>query len=267
MADQNDSLLREVEEELRRERMEKLWQRYNGLIIAGVALIILGVAGYKYLETRRIAAEETAGAEYTAAQDLSDDKKKTEAEEAFKKIADSGSYGYAALAKLQLAGALAKDGKTDEAVAAFDSLANASGSDNLLKSFAQLQASSLRLPDADYAEMQNRLTPLAGDDAPFSQSARELLGIAAYRAKKYDEARKYLEPLLIDPNAPQALQDRVKVVLGDIATAEVASKATPSAATAPASEAPAAGASGTAAEGKAAETDAKPKSDAGSEKK
>ena len=267
MADQNDSLLREVEEELRRERMEKLWQRYNGLIIAGVALIILGVAGYKYLETRRIAAEETAGAEYTAAQDLSDDKKKTEAEEAFKKIADSGSYGYAALAKLQLAGALAKDGKTDEAVAAFDSLANASGSDNLLKSFAQLQAASLRMPDADYAEMQNRLTPLAGDDAPFSQSARELLGIAAYRAKKYDEARKYLEPLLIDPNAPQALQDRVKVVLGDIATAEVASKATPSAATAPASEAPAAGASGTAAEGKAAETDAKPKSDAGSEKK
>jgi hypothetical protein len=273
MADQNDSLLREVEEELRRERMEKLWQRYNGLIIAGVALIILGVAGYKYLEKRRITAAETAGAEYTAAQDLSDDKKKTEAEEAFKKIADSGSYGYAALAKLQLAGALAKDGKTDEAVAAFDSLANASGSDNLLKSFAQLQASSLRLPDADYAEMQNRLTPLAGDDAPFGQSARELLGIAAYKAKKYDEARKYLEPLLIDPNSPQALQDRVKVVLGDIATAEVASKATPSAATtepaskAPAATAPAAGASGAATEGKAAEPDAKPKTDAGSKKK
>jgi hypothetical protein len=278
MADQDDSLLREVKEEIRRERMEQLWQRYNGLLIAAVALIILGVAGYKYLEKRRIAAAETAGADYAAAQNLSDDKKKTEAEEAFKKIAASGSHGYAALAKLQLAGELAKAGKTDEAVAAFDSLAKASGSDNLLKSFAQLQASSLRLPDADYAEMQNRLTPLAGDDAPFSTSARELLGIAAYKAKKYDEARKYLEPLLIDPNSPQALQDRVKVVLGDIATAEVAGKATPSAAATPATEAPAAAApavsaspaaSGTTTGGTAAETDAKPKTDtnAGSEKK
>ena len=71
---------------------------------------------------------------------------------------------------------------------------------NLLKSFAQLQAASLRLPDADYAEIQNRLTPLAGEDAPFSKSARELLGIAAYKAKNYDDARKYLEPLLIDPH-------------------------------------------------------------------
>jgi hypothetical protein len=257
MADQDDSLLREVKEEIRREQMEKIWQRYNGLIFGAAALIVFAVGGYKYLETRRIAAEQAAGAEFSAAQNLSDDKKKTEAEKAFEKIAANGPAGYAALAKLRLAGAQAKAGKTADAVATYESLAKDAGADNLLKSFAQLQAASLRLPEADYAEIQNRLTPLAGDDAPFSKSARELLGIAAYKAKNYAEARKYLEPLLIDPHATDALQDRIKVVMADIAAAEVAGKpASPAAAT------PQTSTTGSAAPGKPAETEAKPKADA-----
>jgi len=272
MADQQDSLLREVEEEIRREQMAKLWQRYSGLIVAAAAFIVLGVAGYKYLETRRIAAEQTAGADYSAAETLNDNKKKDEAEAAYKKIAEEGPSGYGALAKLQLAAALAKDGKTADAIATYDALGKDSGSDNLLKSFAQLQAASLRMPDADYAEIQNRLTPLAGDDAPFGKSARELLGVAAYKAGKFDEARKHLEPLLIDPNVSEALQERVKVLMSGIAAAEVGSSTKASDAGAP--KAPEAGASkaaasGAADEGKPADASASPKADAatGSETK
>src|ERR1700744_1659539 len=103
MADNDDSLLREVDEELRREQMQRIWQRYNGLILGAATLIVLGVAGYQYLETRRIASEEAGGAKFSAAETLSDDKKKDEAEKAFAAIADSGPAGYAALAKLHLA--------------------------------------------------------------------------------------------------------------------------------------------------------------------
>jgi len=265
MADDRDSLLREVDEELRREQMQKLWDRYNGLILGAAALVVLAVGGYKWLESRRINAAETAGTEFTAAENLSDDKKKDEAEKAFAAIAQNGPAGFAALAKLHLAGDQTKAGKIPEAVATYESLAKDPGADDLLKSFAQLQAASLRLPDADYAETQNRLTPLAGDDAPFGKSARELLGIAAYKAKKYDEARKYLEPLLIDPNASDAIQDRVKVVMADIAAAEVGSGTPPAATPAPQS---ATGGASPAAE--PAKTDAKPDAAsgaAGSDKK
>lgn len=229
MADDNDSLLREVQEELRREQMQKIWQRYNGLILGAAALIVLAVAGYKFLETRRITAAETGGADFTAAESLSDQKKKDEAAKAFQAIAESGPAGYAALAKLQLAGAQVKDGKTADAVATYDSLAKQTGADDLLKNFAQLQAASLRMADADYQEIQNRLTPLVGESAPYDKSARELLGIAAFKAKKFDEARKYLEPLLLDPNASDALQERVKVIMSGIAANEVAANAPPAA--------------------------------------
>ncbi len=237
MADNDDSLLREVQEELRREQMQKIWQRYNGLILGAAALIVLAVAGYKFLETRRITAAETGGAEFTAAESLSDQKKKEEAAKAFQTIAESGPAGYAALAKLQLAGAQVKDGKTADAVATYDSLAKQPGADDLLKNFAQLQAASLRMADADYQEIQNRLTPLIGENAAYDKSARELLGIAAFKAKKFDEARKYLEPLLLDPNASDALQERVKVIMSGIAANEVAANAPPAAAPTPATAA------------------------------
>lgn len=232
MADNGDSLLREVQEEVRREQLRKIWDNYNGLIVTGAVLLLLAVGGYKFLESRRIAAEQTAGAEFSAAENLSEQKKEDEAKKVFAQIAETGPAGYGAIAKLRVAGEQVKAGKIADAVATYDSLAEQSGADELLKSFAQLQAASLRLPDADYAEIQNRLTPLAGDDAPYFKSARELLGIAAYRAKKFDEARKYLEPLLIDPNASEAMQNRVKVVMAGIASAEVGS-ATPAAAAAP----------------------------------
>lgn len=222
MADDNDSLLREVEEELRRERMQKFWERYNGLIIGAAALLVVGVGGYNFLEHRRIAAAEKAGAEFSAAMQLGDDSKTEEAKKAFDAIVQSGPAGYASLARLHVAGGLARDGKTDEAIAAYEAVAKDSNVDSLLKNFAQLQIASLQLGNADFTEVQNRLTPLARDDSPFKTTAQEFLGAAALKAGKTDEARKYLEPLLLDVSATRGLQERVKIMMAKIARAETA---------------------------------------------
>jgi hypothetical protein len=225
MANEGDSLLREVDDELRREQLEKLWKKYSSLIFTAAALIVLGVGGYKFLEHRRIAAAQAAGAEFASAMRLDADKKADEAAKALQAIADSGPKGYAALAQLHIAGNDVKAGKTAEALKVYEALASDATSDELLKSYAQLQAAALRLADADWTEMQNRLTPLAVDKGAFKVSARELLGLAAYKGGKLDEARKYLEPLLIDPTASRAIQDRIKIVMAGIAGSEIAAKA------------------------------------------
>ena len=222
MADDRDSLLREVDEELRREQMQKLWDRYNGLILGVAALIVVAVGGYKLLEARRIAAAEAAGAEFTAALHLSETAKGDEATKAFEKIAQTGPAGYAALARLHVAGAHAKAGKTDEAVAAYQSIVNDTAADGLLKNFAQLQIATLKVGDGDFTAQKNRLSLLAGEDSAFKITARELLGLSAFKAGKLDEARSYFEPLLIDPKASRAIQERVKIVMGEIARSEVA---------------------------------------------
>jgi hypothetical protein len=40
-------IFREIDEELRQEKYEKLWQRYGKLIIAAAVVLILSVASYK----------------------------------------------------------------------------------------------------------------------------------------------------------------------------------------------------------------------------
>src|SRR5258708_40059218 len=69
----------EVDEEVRREQLKKLWERYGNYVIAAAFVLVFAVAawrGYEWWETRK-AAE--AGAAYDAAARLADDGKHEEA--------------------------------------------------------------------------------------------------------------------------------------------------------------------------------------------
>lgn len=220
MVDKNDSLLREVDEELRRERMEKLWQQY-GVYVIGAAMVFVAIVGaYKFLEARDRAAAEAGGVQYEAAQALAKSGKTDDAATAMAAIATGDKPGYAVLAELNMAGALQKAGKTADALAAFEKLAAKPGADPLIIGFAQLQAAGLRLGEADFTEVKNRLTPLMADSSAWKAAATEMLGTAAIKAGKLDEARAALAPLLADPRLSRTGVERVKTLLSVVAGME-----------------------------------------------
>ena len=68
-----------------------------------------------------------------------------------------------------------------------------SGTDNILKGLATIQAATLRLDTADYAEMERRLKGLIEQGSPWRYSARELLGLSAYRLNKMPDAEKAIQ--------------------------------------------------------------------------
>jgi hypothetical protein len=236
MVDNNDPLFREVDEELRREQWAKLWEKYGTYVIAGAALIVALVGGFKFWEGRQIALAEASGASYQAAFDLAKAGKSDERAKALQEIAANGPKGYASLAELTLAGSHLEAGRREEALAVFDRLSRDGRADGLLSSYAALQAAALRLGEADYAEMQTRLGTLTGDGSPWRYNARELLGSAALKAGKLDDARIAFAPLLADPKVPDGTLERVRRSMALIATAELA-QGTPSAGP-PASAAP-----------------------------
>jgi hypothetical protein len=231
MVDKNDPLLREVQEELRREQWTKLWNKYGNYAIAAAGLIVVLVGGYKFWEARALARAEAAGAQYEAALTLLQNGKTEEAKTSLSALAADGPRGYATLSELLLAGANLKAGKSEDALAIFEKVGRDGGADDLLASFAQLQAAAIRLGSADFTEMQNRLTPLTADTSPWRNSARELLGMAALKAGKVGEARAALSPLLTDPSVPEEAVERIRRMMGTIASAEVAKTAPPAAAT------------------------------------
>jgi hypothetical protein len=203
-------IFNEVDEEVRREQLKKLWERYSNLIIGLAILVIAAVGawrGYEYWEARK-AAE--AGAAFEAAQKLSDEGKHAEAEEAFGKLAAQGTSGYRALARMRQAAEL---GATDPkaGIAAYDAIAGEPGP-AMIRELATIRAAFLLLDTAKLDEMTQRLEPLTQKDNAFRHTARELLALSAWRNGDGAAARKWAEAAVDDPEAPQGIRSRVEVL-------------------------------------------------------
>jgi hypothetical protein len=241
MVDQRDSLAREIDEELRREQLLRLWEQYGTHLIAAAVLIVVGIGGFKYYESRRAAAAEMAGARFTtAARDAAQDKR-AEAQKALGDIAASGPSGYAVLARLRLAAAARDAGKTEQAATDFEAIAKQGGVDPLLADYAQLQAATLRLDSASFTEMQNRLNGLAADGNAWRFSARELLALAAQKAGRTEEARTQFQRLLSDRETPPGVGERARMMLAMLTEAELAKTPVPAAGSPAPAAAPPAG--------------------------
>lgn len=227
MADNQDRLFQEVDEELRREQLKRLWDNYGTYIIAGVAAIVFGVGGVKWYQSSTIASAEAAGARFERAIEQISTGQSDDARKAMQAIAKGEAPGYAVLAQLALAGDAVKAGKTEEAVQAYEALAGRTGIDPVMRDFARLQVASLKVDSADFTDIQNRLKDLAHESSPWRFAARELTGVAALHAGKLDEARKVLEPLVIDVNAPQGVRERSGALMQMVVEAELAKSAPP----------------------------------------
>jgi len=213
MSDRGDSFLREVDEAVRQERYKKLWDQYGVYALGLAALIVAGVAAYKgwaYWQERQAQA---AGAKFSEALTMLDGADATRAKDVLALLAEEGPPGYRVLARFQLAAAEAKAGDIDKAVADYDALASDSSVDEILRGHATLQAAALRLDKADYAEMERRLKDLAEGNSAWRFSARELLGLSAYRLNDMREAEKQFSALVGDQGTPPNLRERADMML------------------------------------------------------
>jgi hypothetical protein len=208
---------REVDEAVRHDRYKELWDRY-GLYALGLGVVIIaGVAGFKAWTFWRDHQAQQAGTEFTQALTALDNGNAAKAREMLAALAAKGPGGYSVLARFQLASAEAQAGDIDKAVAAYDALSTDAQTDKILKGLATIQAATLRLDTADFAEVERRLKGLIDQGSPWRYSARELLGLSAYRLSNMPEAEKQFSALIADQGTPSNLRERADVMLALIA--------------------------------------------------
>lgn len=204
-------IFNEVDEELRRERLKKLWDRYGILVIAMAVLIVAAVGGwrgYQWWEAKR-AAE--AGGAFEAAAALAEQGQRQEAEAAFAKIAADSTTSYRVLAKLREASALAqRDVKA--AVAIYDSIASDQSLDQIQRDVATLRSAYLLADTATYDELKSRLEPLAAAGRTFRHSARALLALSAWHASNAAELKRWTDLVLGDPATPSNTRNQVEML-------------------------------------------------------
>lgn len=204
-------LFDEVNEEVRREQLKKLWDKYSFLIIGAMILIIAAVAGwrgYEYLETKK-AAE--AGAAFDKAVELAEANKHTEAEAAFTDLVAKAPYGYRVLSRLRLAGEIAHR-DVNAAAKMFDEIAADRSVGAADQDLARIRAAQLLLETAGYPDMKQRLEAAAAPGATFRHTARELLALSAWRANDAAATRQWLDQIADDGETPPSLRSRAEAL-------------------------------------------------------
>ncbi len=204
-------LFDEVDEDVRREQLKKLWDQYSIYIVGAAFLIIAAVGGwrgYQYLEAKK-AAE--AGTAFDKAVELSEQSKHSEAEAAFNNLAATAPSGYRLLARLRVAGEVAiRDPQA--AVKLYDDIAADRGVSALDQELAKIRAAQLLVETSTYPNLLARIESETAPAATFRHTARELLALSAWRANDMTSARKWLDMIANDGETPPGLRSRAEAL-------------------------------------------------------
>ena len=205
-----DSLFREIEEDLRHERFAKLWKRYGNYVIAAVIAVVLSVAGFQGWRAYDIATRQSDGERFAEALTLAGDKQTQAAAEAFAGLAADATAGYALLARFQEAALLAKRGGP---ATAYADLARDPGVDAVYRDLAVILGAFHEMNGPGAGDLSARLAPLTADGNPWRHSAKELTAVLAARAGDRTKARALFTALAADATAPQGIRARAGEML------------------------------------------------------
>ncbi len=208
----SDPIFQEVDDEVRREQLKKLWDRYGIYAIALALLFVAGIGGWRGYEWWLAKKAAEAGVTFEAAATLAEQGKHSEAEAAFAKIAANAPAGYAMLARFREAAELSqRDRKA--AVVLYDALAADSAFDPVFRDLAAMRAAYLLADNAPYSEILRRVEPLTAAERPYRYSASELLAFSAWRGNDYAAVRRWSELILSDAQAPASMRARIETLV------------------------------------------------------
>jgi len=204
----NENIFREIDEELRSDRMRALWRRFAPFVIGGaVAIVVLVAANEGWSWYTRSQSAQSSQQLY-AALETAERGDLAGAQAQLDQLAADGSGGYPVLAEFRKAALLAEQGDVPGAVAAYDALANTQ-SNMRLRELSLLLAANLLVDNGTLADVQARVGTLTTEDSQLRRVALEQLGLAQYKAGDFTAAETSFQAVLDDPLATSSVRTRM----------------------------------------------------------
>jgi hypothetical protein len=201
-------IFREVEEDVRRERFEKLWKAYGSYAIAALVLLFAGIGGWQFWQRHELAEHQKVSDAFIAAQRISNPQT---AASTFSDLARTAPKGYATVARLAQAGAMFTSGQRDGAIALYKQIAK--DDNGTIGSVARLRAAWAMADTAPRGELADLLKPLDQPGSAWRENAREVLAYADYRAMDTKSALVKYSELATAPESPDGLRSRAKAMV------------------------------------------------------
>ena len=211
MADRNaeqDSLFKEIDEDIRQEKYIDLWRKYGKIIISISITFVLGVAVFKGWEAYNLNQKITDSNQLSSALDLIDQEKQTNAATILNKLIKSGSTGYAILARFNDAAILMKSGSRKKAITSYLSITDDKSIREEVRNMALILSAQLGIGYMESNIFLDRLKKLIDGKNAWRHSAKELTALFAQEVGNRLKAHQHFKELSDDATAPQSIRSR-----------------------------------------------------------
>ncbi|RUY95854.1 tetratricopeptide repeat protein [Mesorhizobium sp. M7A.F.Ca.CA.003.01.2.1] len=208
----DDSFIREVNDEIRREQAQALWDRFGPALIVVAIRVVLGTAafvGYRYWDETRA---NRSGDAFSQALKLANDGKNDEALTALDQLEKDGYGAYPLLARMRGATVKANKGDVPAAVKDFDEVAADTAIPQSIRDMARLRAALLLVDHGSFADVSSRIEALTSDTNTLRHTAREALGLSAWKEGKTQDALKLFDQIAADDGAPRNTRERATLM-------------------------------------------------------
>jgi len=221
--DSSETFLREVDENLRRDRAENFLKTYGKWLVAAVILFLAATGGWIYWEQHQAkqAAEESEKL-YGAFKSITEGQQNAAAQQLGTLDESSNDVIRASAELTQAALALEKSDRST-AIAKYRSLSEDKGLPEAYRDVATIRLTALEFDGLQPAQVISRLEPLAKPGNPWFGSAGEMTGMALLKQNKRNEAAKLFASIAADKQVPESIRSRAVQIAGTLGVDATAS--------------------------------------------
>ena len=203
-----DSFIKEVSEEVRRDRQYRLMRKYGWVAVLLVLLLVGGAAFNEWRKSSALAAAQTLGDQILAALQMDD---RADRSTALRALSAKGDQG--ALLVLLASGESVDGGDKEGALQSLRMLAEDTALATTYRHLAELKLILLQADTLTPSERITRLEPLAIPGAPFRLLAEEQMAMALVESGYTPAALDRLRAILDDGDVTAGLRRRVSQLI------------------------------------------------------
>ena len=206
--------MREVDEEVRRDRMTQFWTRWGKVAIAAIVLGLAALAGVLYWQHRSREAAGAAGEQLQAAYDALGQGRMDKAQAPLAELAASDRDVYRALARFTEADIVLQRNDLKGAAAKFAEVANDSGQAQPIRDLALIRQTAAEFDTLKPQDVVERMRPLAVPGNAWLGSAGEMMAVAQLRLGQRQAAGQLFGRIARDQDVPETLRQRAVQMAG-----------------------------------------------------
>ena len=214
--DSNDTFLKEVDENLRRDRMTDFFKSYGKWVALGVVLFLAAVGGWIYWqEQRKREASEQSEQLHSLLTDLAAGRTQT-VPQRVAQLETSHSDVVRASAMLTDAAVALEQNNRSAAIAKYRELAGDKDIAEPFRDVATVRLTALEFDTIKPEEVVTRLQPMAKAGHPWFGSAGEMTALALMKQNKNAEAGRLFAAIAADSQVPSSIRSRAVQVAGTL---------------------------------------------------